>query len=57
MILESGTRMLAVLPFGPLFPDFGPDPDYFEEISPEMVRIWLKIEETDDENRPFWTCI
>ena len=32
----------AVLPFGPFFPDFGPDPDFFEEIGPEMVRIYTK---------------
>ena len=33
---------LAVLPFGPFFPDFGPDPDFFQEIGPEMVRICIK---------------
>ena len=32
----------AVLPFGPFFPDFGPDPDFFHEIGPEMVRICIK---------------
>ena len=32
----------AVLPFGPFFPDFGPDPDFFQEIGPEMVRICIK---------------
>ena len=36
------SRWLAVLPFGPFFPDFGPDPDFFEEIGPEMVRIYTK---------------
>ena len=37
-----------MLPFGPFFPDFGPDPDFFEEIGPDLhqkVRIWLKMEE------------
>ena len=41
-----------VFPFGPFFPDFGPDPDFFEEIGPEMVQIytkkvpiWLKMKE------------
>ena len=29
----------AVLPNGPFFPDFGPDPDFFGETGPEMVRI------------------
>ena len=33
---------MAVLPFGPFFPDFGPDPDFFQEIGPEMVRICIK---------------
>ena len=33
----------AVLPFGPLFLDFGPDPDFFEEIGPEIVRIYIQI--------------
>ena len=33
---------LAVLPFGPFFPDFGQDPDFFQEIGPEMVRICIK---------------
>ena len=32
----------AVLPFGPFFPDFGPDPDFFQEIGPDMVRICTK---------------
>jgi len=36
---------LAVLPIGLFFLDFGPDPDFFQEIGPEMVRIWLKMEE------------
>ena len=31
-----------MLPFGPFFPDFGPDPDFFQEIGPEMVRIYIK---------------
>ena len=26
-----------MLPFGLFFSDFGPDPDFFEEIGPEMV--------------------
>ena len=29
-----------MLPFGPFFPDFGPDPDFFQEIGPEMVHIY-----------------
>ena len=36
-----------VLPFGPFFPDFGPDPDFFEEIGPDLhqkVLSWLKME-------------
>ena len=40
--------MRAVLPFGPFFLDIGPDPDFFEEIGPDLhqnVRIWLKMEE------------
>ena len=31
-----------VLPFGPFFPDFGPDPDFFEEMGSEMFRIYTK---------------
>ena len=30
---------VPVLPNGPFFPDFGPDPDFFGETGPEMVRI------------------
>ena len=25
-----------MLPFGPFFPDFGPDQDFFEEIDPDL---------------------
>ena len=32
----------AVPPLWSGFPDFGPDPDFFEEIGPEMVRIYAK---------------
>ena len=32
----------AVLSFGPFFPDFGPDLDFFEEMGPEMFRIYTK---------------
>ena len=28
-----------MLPFSLFFPDFGPDPDFFGETGPEMVRI------------------
>ena len=35
-------NLYAVLPFGPYFPDFGSDPYFFEEIGPEMVRIYTK---------------
>ena len=38
----------AVVPFGPFFPDFGPDPDLFQEIGPDLhkkVRIWPKMDE------------
>ena len=37
-----------MLPFGPFFPDAAADPDFFEEIGPDLhqkVRIWLKMEE------------
>ena len=41
----------AVLPFGPFFPDFGPDPDFFSRNwsrnAPDLhekVRIWSKME-------------
>ena len=40
--MPTGTEL------GPFFPDFGPDPDFFEEIGPEMVqkvRICQKMEE------------
>ena len=31
-----------MLPFSLFFPDFGPDPDFFHEIGPEMARICIK---------------
>ena len=32
---RSGFPDFAVLPFGPFFPDFGPDRDFFQEIGPQ----------------------
>ena len=35
-----------MLPFSPFYPDFGLDPDFFEEIGPglhQKVRIWLEV--------------
>ena len=34
----------AVLPFGPFFPDFGLDPDFFEEIGPDLEERMMKID-------------
>ena len=36
--LERGPT-LAVLPNGPIFSDFGPESDFFEQNGPELVRI------------------
>ena len=40
---QCSPGVLAVLPFGlGFFLDFGPDPDFFDEIGPERVRIYTK---------------
>ena len=35
----AGTAALAVPPSRSVFPDYGPFPDFFEEIGPDLVRI------------------
>ena len=42
MVVVTDLPLLPVLPFGPFFPDFGPDPGFFEEIGSEMVQIYTK---------------
>ena len=32
-------EVIAVLPNGPIFSDFGPESDFFEQNGPELVRI------------------
>ena len=39
MTSVSGSAMYAVLPNGPIFSDFGPESDFFEQNGPELVRI------------------
>ena len=41
-LIKVGFYGIAVLPFGPFLPDFSLDPDFFQEIGPEMVRICKK---------------
>ena len=36
---KMGTTPCSVLPNGPIFSDFGPESDFFEQNGPELVRI------------------
>ena len=39
---QGSIGTISSAPIWSVFPDFGPDPDFFEEIGPEMVRIYTK---------------
>ena len=42
LLLYVGGDGLAVPPLWSGFPDFGPDPDFFGQSGPDLVRILLK---------------